>query len=198
MPPRDAARGGSASSPLSGLYTIGHSTHAISGLIELLQGHEVESLVDVRTAPRSRRTPQFNTEALADELPAAGIRYSHLGELGGWRSPRRDAEENAGWRNRSFRGYADHMASPDFAAGLERLSEVGARRRTAIMCAEAAWWRCHRRLIADALVARGWEVLHSAADGRAARHELTDFAVVGEDGRVRYPLGGAEQLRLGT
>ncbi len=154
-------------------------------------------LVDVRTAPRSRRTPQFNAEALAESLPPAGIGYLHLPELGGWRSPDAGREENAGWRNRSFRGYADHMSSAEFAAGLDRLSAVARERPTAIMCAEAAWWRCHRRLVSDALVARGWRVCHVGADGRLAEHELTEFAVVGEDGGLRYPPEGGEQLGLG-
>jgi uncharacterized protein (DUF488 family) len=174
------------------VYTIGHSTHALTGLLELLGEHGVTRLADVRRAPRSRRTPQFNTDTLALELPAAGIDYVHLPELGGWRSPRTGSAENAGWRNRSFRAYADHMGSDEFAAGLERLSELAAERPTAAMCAEAPWWRCHRRLIADALCARGSEVCHIGADGRLARHELTDFAVVGEEGRVRYPAGGGE------
>ncbi len=145
------------------VYTIGHSTHSLERLVELLSAHGVLRLADVRTAPRSRRTPQFNLEALADELPTGGIDYVHLPELGGWRSPRRDAGENAGWRNRSFRGYADHMASEEFATGFSRLSEAAAERPTAAMCAEAPWWRCHRRLVADAFVARGWAVCVTSA-----------------------------------
>jgi len=179
------------------IYTIGHSTHELSRLIELLGAHRVACLADVRTAPRSRRTPQFNTKVLGEELPRAGIAYLHVPELGGWRSPARDATENAAWRNRSFRGYADHMSSSEFAVGLDRLAEAAGERPTAMMCAEAAWWRCHRRLISDALVARGWVVCHIGSDGQLARHALTEFAVVGEDGRVRYPPPGGEQLGLG-
>ena len=168
------------------VYTIGHSTHSLSRLVELLSGTGIERLADVRTVPRSRRVPQFNREALAGDLPDAGIEYLHFPELGGWRSPHAGIEDNAGWRNRSFRGYADHMQTAEFGAGLERLGGWAAERATAVMCAEAAWWRCHRRLVADALVVRGWEVVHLAAGGRAVRHELTPFAV--RDGeRLSYP-----------
>jgi uncharacterized protein (DUF488 family) len=177
-------------------YTIGHSTHSLARLLELLNGAEVACLADVRTVPRSRRVPQFNREALAADLPAAGLEYLHVPELGGWRSPQAGRDDNAGWRNRSFRGYADHMRSEEFAAGLARLSEVAAERPTAVMCAEAAWWRCHRRLIADALLVRAWEVRHIAPDGRLAPHELTEFAVVAEDGALSYPARGPEQLGL--
>ncbi len=178
------------------VYTIGHSTHSLDRLVELLAEHGVSRLVDIRTAPRSRRTPQFNQERLRRELPPAGIDYLHLPELGGWRSPRPDSEVNAGWRNRSFRGYADHMGSEEFAAGLARLSEAATERPTAAMCAEGPWWRCHRRLVADALVAQGRAVCHIGPDGRLAPHELTEFAVVAEGGRLTYPTSGGEQLGL--
>jgi uncharacterized protein (DUF488 family) len=177
-------------------YTIGHSTHALETLVELLHSHGLEVLCDVRRAPRSRRAPQFAREALEESLPAAGLAYLRLPELGGWRSPVTGRDENAGWSNRSFRGYADHMSTPEFAAGLGRLIEVARERPAAVMCAEAAWWRCHRRLIADALVAGGWEVLHIGPDGRLSSHELTEFAVIGDDGGLVYPPGGAEQLVL--
>ena len=169
------------------VYTIAHPTHSLEPLPKPMSAHAVSRLADTRTAPRSRRTPQFNREALLGELPAAGIDYMHVPDLGGWRSPRRGSEANAGWRNRSFRGYADHMASEEFAAGLARLGEAAAARPTAVMCAEAPWWRCHRRLVADAPVVRGWEVSHIGSAGRATRHELTEFALVGEGGRGTYP-----------
>jgi uncharacterized protein (DUF488 family) len=178
------------------LHTIGHSTHSLTRLVELLRAHGIECLADVRTVPRSRRVPQFNRDALAAELPPAGIEYIHLKELGGWRSPVAGLEDNAGWRNRSFRGYADHLRSNEFATGLARLLEVAAERPTAVMCAEASWWRCHRRLIADALVVRGWDVGHVGPDGRLTEHELTAFAVVGEEGELSYRAEAGEQLGL--
>lgn len=171
---------------MSRVFTVGHSTHELPELVALLRRHDVAALADVRTAPRSRRTPQFNREALARELPGLGVRYLHLPELGGWRSPR-PGSPNDGWRNRSFRGYADHMDSPEFRSGLSQLEELARERPTAFMCSEALWWRCHRRLVADALTVRGWSVEHIGADGRAARHALTPFAVREDDG-VRYTL----------
>jgi uncharacterized protein (DUF488 family) len=145
----------------------------------------VEALADVRRYPTSRRMPWFLQEALATALHAAGIDYVHLPELGGRRGPR-SGSPNEGWKVRGFRGYADHMESAEFAAGIERLLEVARGRRTAVMCAEAAWWRCHRRLLSDALVARGWSVIHLDARGAGRHHELTEFAVV-EGEWVRYP-----------
>lgn len=167
--------------------TVGHSTHSLSELVELLAQHGVEALADVRRHPGSRRLPHFNREALERELPIA---YAHFPELGGRRRPRPDSP-NAAWEVEAFRGYADHMASPEFAAGLARLEALAAERRTAIMCAEGLWWRCHRRLVADALTVRGWRVLHVAPDGRTVEHALPDFAVV-EDGRLTYPPAQAE------
>ena len=165
--------------------TIGHSTHDLDRLIELLIGEGVQVLADVRRAPHSRRTPQFNADRLTVELPAVGIAYEHLAELGGRRSAT-PGSPNDGWRVAAFRGYADHMATREFAGGLRRLEALAAERPTAIMCAEALWWRCHRRLVADALVVRGWRVRHVGADGRAIDHELTPFARV-EGKRLLYP-----------
>ncbi|HSD77345.1 MAG TPA: DUF488 domain-containing protein [Solirubrobacteraceae bacterium] len=173
-------------------YTVGHSTHELQAFVALLRGAGVGGIADVRRWPRSRRHPQFDDDALAVELPLRGIAYDHLPALGGRRRPV-PGSPNDGWQQEAFRGYADHMATREFAAGLERLEELCAARPTAAMCAEAPWWRCHRRLVADALLARGWDVLHLAPGGRAARHELPEFAVVA-DGLVTYP---AAQLRLG-
>jgi uncharacterized protein (DUF488 family) len=173
-------------------FTIGHSNHDLDALVALLRSHDVACVADVRTAPRSRRLPHVSREALARELPARGIRYEHLPELGGWRKPR-PGSANDGWDEPAFRGYADHMASAEFAGGLARLEALAESAPTAAMCAEALWWRCHRRLLADALLARGWAVDHIGADGRLARHELPPFAVVDGE-RLRYP---ARQLRLG-
>lgn len=135
--------------------------------------------------PGSRRLPHFGRDALAAALSAEGIEYVHLRELGGRRRPAADSP-NAGWRIAGFRAYADHMASDEFRRGLERLEAAARERRTAAMCGEGPWWRCHRRLVADALLARGWEVLHVGPDGRLTPHELPPFAHVRGD-EVRYP-----------
>jgi uncharacterized protein (DUF488 family) len=142
-------------------------------------------VADVRRFPSSRRLPHFNAPELARALGESGIEYRHFPELGGRRDPARGSP-NRGWRVGQFQGYADHMASAEFERGIERLLALAAELRTAIMCAEAQWWRCHRRLLADALVVRGWEVLHVDARGSIDRHELTDFAVV-EGERLTYP-----------
>jgi uncharacterized protein (DUF488 family) len=152
----------------------------------------VRTLADIRRYPASRRLPHFNAGALAEALPAAGIEYHHIEALGGRRSRRPDSP-NGGWKVKGFQGYADHMSTEEFASGLERLEALARTAPTAIMCAEADWTHCHRRLTADALLARGWRVRHIARDGRISDHELTPFAVV--DGtRIAYPPG---QLRLG-
>ena len=167
-------------------FTVGHSTHSLDELVELLAGHAVKRVVDVRRTPRSSRHPQFNREALAVTLPERGIDYRHLPALGGRRRPRPDSP-NGGWEHEAFRGYADYALTDEFAAGLEELQALARGRPTAVMCAEALWWRCHRRLIADRLTALGWSVSHIAADGRAAEHALPEFAVVEPDRTVRYP-----------
>ena len=147
----------------------------------------MDALADVRRFPGSRRLPHFNAEALRDALPPAGIAYEHLPALGGRRS-RVPGSPKGGWENAAFQGYADHMASEEFARGLERLGAWAAERRVAVMCAEAPWWRCHRRLVADALVARGCTVCHIVGPGSATEHELTSFAHL-EGGRLTYPPG---------
>lgn len=168
------------------LYTIGHSTRSASELIDVLETVGVEELVDVRTVPRSRRNPQFNGDALASSLADRGVTYRHERALGGFRQPHPDSP-NGGWDHPSFRGYADYMQSPEFAAALERLMSLAGEQTTSIMCAEAQWWRCHRRLIADALVVRGWDVLHLGLGPKPVAHELTPFAVVEADGTLTYP-----------
>jgi uncharacterized protein (DUF488 family) len=165
------------------IYTIGHSTRSFAEFLALLEAHHVLRLADVRRVPRSRRHPQFSADALAQALGGAGISCRHFPELGGLRKPRPDSA-NTAWRNLSFRGYADYMDTPEFRAGLDAL--VGwAGQPTVIMCAEAVWWRCHRQLVADALVARGFEVRHIMSAGGPSVHELTAFARV-ERGRVSY------------
>jgi uncharacterized protein (DUF488 family) len=168
------------------IYTIGHSTRSAEEFLGLLHQAGALLLADVRAFPSSRRHPQFNGPALAEYLRGAGIGYRHLGGLGGRRSPV-PGSPNGGWHETAFRGYADHMATPEFQAALADLEAAARETPTAIMCAEAVWWRCHRRLIADALVVRGWRVEHlGIGDGRAV-HELTDFAVVGPNHTLTYP-----------
>ena len=167
------------------LWTIGHSTRSMEDFLNLLQAHGVKRLVDVRTVPRSRHNPQFNQDALPKALRHAGIAYIHLPELGGLRHARRDSS-NTGWRNASFRGFADYMQTPEFETGLDKLIKSAARTQVAIMCAEAVPWRCHRSLIADALVVRGIQVKHVTSATRAQPHSLTTFAKV-EGTRIAYP-----------
>ena len=168
------------------IWTIGHSTHTLDGFAGLLAAHEIALLGDVRTVPRSRRHPHFGTEELARSLPERGIAYRRFPALGGWRRAAGDSP-NGAWRNASFRGYADHTMSGEFREALAMLREAAAERRTAIMCAEALWWRCHRRLIADRLAAAGDTVCHIGSDGRATEHALTAFAEVHADGGITYP-----------
>jgi uncharacterized protein (DUF488 family) len=166
------------------VWTIGHSTRPIEDFLALLERERIERLVDVRAFPGSRRYPQYNADALAASLKAAGIEYLHRPSLGGRRRPPKDAPPNA-WRNEGFRGYAAYMRTPAFHAALDELLARAAERRTAIMCSEAVPWRCHRTLISDALTARGVTVEH-ILDAATSRHTLTSFAVV-EDGEVTYP-----------
>ena len=168
------------------VFTVGHSNHPLDRFVALLEGPEVVTLVDVRTVPKSRKWPHFRSEELARSLPASGVSYMHAPALGGWRRPAPDSP-NGAWQNESFRGYADYALTAEFEAGLEELVVAATQRRTAMMCSEALWWRCHRRLISDRLVARGHDVRHIGADGRTATHELAAFAVVDADGRVLYP-----------
>jgi uncharacterized protein (DUF488 family) len=167
------------------LWTIGHSTRPIEELLALLKVHTIGLLVDVRTIPYSRRNPQFHTDVLARSLAGAGLRYHHLRALGGRRKANADSV-NLGWRNLSFRGYADYMQTDSFSEGLRELVSLSEASRTAIMCAEAVPWRCHRSLIADALVSQGYEVRHILAATKTERHALTSFARV-RNGRLTYP-----------
>ena len=171
--------------PAGAVFTIGHSTLPIEAFVAVLAAYGIERLADVRTVPRSRRNPQFNADALATSLRAAGIDYVPLRELGGLRKPRADSP-NTGWRNESFRGYADYMQTEPFGAGLARLVEMSRERRTAIMCAEAVPWQCHRSLIADALGARGIRVVEILSEARYRDHALTPFAHVAGT-TVSYP-----------
>jgi hypothetical protein len=172
------------------ILTIGHSTRAIEEFVELLRQHGVERLVDIRTIPRSRRNPQFNSEALAKALKREKIDYTHIKELGGLRHAHKDSI-NTGWRNASFRGYADYMQTDEFARALGRLLQLCAPKRCAVMCAEAVPWRCHRSLLADVLAVRGIPVEHILSGSRRDVHNITPFARI-ENERVTYPEPLAE------
>jgi uncharacterized protein (DUF488 family) len=167
------------------MYTIGHSTRPLEELIAMLQGHGIQRLLDVRTMPRSRHNPQFNTDTLPARLAAAGIAYTHMAGLGGLR-PQRKNSINLGWRNASFRAYADYMQTDEFAENIEQAIEMASKERIALMCAEAVPWRCHRSLVADALLVRGIEVEEIVTPEKSAPHKLTSFARV--DGTsITYP-----------
>jgi uncharacterized protein (DUF488 family) len=174
------------------IFTIGHSTRPIEEFIRLLREYEIELLVDVRTIPKSRYNPQFNTEALYKSLKNAEIEYVHNPGLGGLRHAHKDSI-NLGWRNDSFRGYADYMQTEEFRENLEKLIDLASAKRVAIMCAEAVPWRCHRSLISDALLARGIVASHIVGTGEPKPHTLTSFAVI-NGCAVTYP---DENLRLG-
>lgn len=166
------------------VWTIGHSTRPVDDFIGLLRSISIGALVDVRTYPGSRRYPQFNKRQLAASLTTAGIDYRHAPELGGRRRPKPDSL-NMVWRNEMFRGYADHMESEEFREGIERLLALATERRTAIMCAEAVWWRCHRSLIADYLKAKGVRVLHISGEGKSEEHPFTSAARI-VNGELSY------------
>lgn len=177
------------------LFTVGHSTRELSDFLELLGGSSVELLVDVRRFPGSRRHPHFSRQELAPALADAGIAYENPQGLGGRRRGLPNSR-NTAWRNAGFRAYADHMASPEFQLALAHLEELASARTAAVMCAEAVPWRCHRRLIADALVARGWQVVHLLAAGREEIHELHPDAVIEDDGQLVYPGSSERQSSL--
>ncbi len=171
--------------PRGDVFTIGHSTRSIDQFVRLLRNNGIELLVDVRTAPGSRRMPHFNRLELEQSLPEHGIRYLHLPQLGGLRKPRPDST-NGAWRNSSFRGYADFMQEPVFGEALDQLMDLSRKQSVAIMCAEAVPWRCHRNLIADALVVRGVDVQHIVGEANSRPHRLNPMAVV-KGGHIIYP-----------
>ncbi len=180
------------------IYTIGHSTHPIEEFLHLLQAYGIETLVDIRTIPKSRHNPQFNSDELKESLRQVHIQYLHMKKLGGLRHAAKDSI-NLGWRNASFRGFADYMSTPEFEQGLKELMQVAKSRPTTIMCAEAVPWRCHRSLIADALIKQGWLVRDIMSRTKAARHRLTPFLKV-RKGQLVYPLqmsdGAQRNLKL--
>jgi uncharacterized protein (DUF488 family) len=171
--------------PPTVVFTIGHSTRSLDELVTMLRAHDVRRLVDVRTVPRSRHNPQFNRDTLGTALRNRRLNYRHMKALGGLRRPRPDSL-NAGWRNASFRGYADYMSTNEFNEALDRLVELAEEKPTAIMCAEAVPWRCHRSMIADALIARGYEVRDIMSATNAKPRTLNPMAKV-EGERITYP-----------
>jgi len=166
------------------IYTIGHSNQPVEKFLELLKARNIEEIVDVRTIPKSRHNPQFNQDNLRASLQETGIGYQHLKKLGGLRHTTKDSI-NTGWKNASFRGFADYMQTADFEKGLDQLRKIAKQKKTAIMCAEAVPWRCHRSLIADALVIEKWDVFHIQSRKTAKKHELTSFLKV-SNGQMIY------------
>ncbi len=179
------------------LYTVGHSNRDLKDFLTLLRAHSIGRIVDVRTVPKSRRVPWFNEEALAPALNQAHIRYAHLPELGGLRHPKKDST-NLGWKNESFRGFADYMETPEFEKGLEKLNSMLSDLKTAIMCAEAVPWRCHRSLISDSEMSLGIAVEHLMSPTSKKPHEMTSFAFVDKKSKppkVSYPANVEEKAQ---
>lgn len=170
------------------IFTIGHSTRSIPEFVDLLRAGPADFVVDIRTVPKSRHNPQYNETVLGEELAPFQVGYSRIAELGGLRSKAHDVAPavNGLWRNQSFHNYADYALSDEFAAALDQLLALSGERPTAIMCAEAVWWRCHRRIVADYLIARGRDVFHLMGDRRVDRASLTPGARVDQD-RIVYP-----------
>ena len=179
---------------MAAVLTIGHSNRTSKAFLDLLRAHRVKRVIDVRSIPRSRHNPQFNRATLSIKLRVARIGYVHLRKLGGLRHARRDSP-NMGWRNASFRGFADYMQTSDFEVGLHRLMKLAGQKRSAIMCAEAVPWRCHRSLIADALTVRGIQVDDIMSMKRSQVHSLIPFARV-QGHRITYPVGNRGGRRV--
>jgi uncharacterized protein (DUF488 family) len=177
-------------------FTIGHSNRSLEDFVALVATANIDRVVDIRTVPRSRTNPQFNKDTLPKSLAAAGISYEHLADLGGLRGKARSLPHsiNGFWSNESFHNYADYALSPQFHASLQHLRDEGHRRRCAIMCSEAVWWRCHRRIVTDYLIASGETVFHIMGQGRLDPARLTEGAVVQSDSTVVYPA--TDQLDL--
>ena len=175
------------------IFTVGHSNRTIEEFIELLKSHGIEEIADVRSIPRSGYNPQFNETGLSLSLKKAGIAYRHVEKLGGLRHAKKDSV-NLGWKNKSFRGYADYMGTQSFADGLDTLMKIAAAKKTAIMCAEAVPWRCHRSLISDALMKKKWRIEDITGKSRTHRHTLTPFLRL-RGGKLVYPeIAGQQKL----
>ena len=183
-------------SGLRTIFTIGHSNRPLEEFLELLSENEIELLADVRTVPRSRHNPQFSKENLSRSLPRHGIEYVHIPALGGLRGHKRSdtPSHNTAWENASFRNYADYAETQPFREGLAELVELARKKRTAYMCAEAVWWRCHRRIITDYLLAQGWKVRHIMAPGKTTGAEMTEMARPQLDGTIVYPAAQGELI----
>jgi uncharacterized protein (DUF488 family) len=181
-------------------YTIGHSTHEVTEFVDLLKGEQIGLVVDVRTVPRSRSNPQFNGDVLAQTLAQDQIGYERIAALGGLRGKQREVAPgvNAFWQNQSFHNYADYSLTEAFHSGLARLRALGQEKRCAIMCAEAVWWRCHRRIIADYLLAAGETVLHILGQGRIEPARMTAAARLGLDGSLTYPAADLADAALAS
>ena len=168
------------------VYTMGFSNRTWEETLEILEAFGIQRLVDIRTLPGSKHTPQFNQEHLHEALPKANIEYVHLKKLGGLRKPLKDATTNAAWRNDSFRGYADYMQTPEFEASLKELIRLFFEKTTVYACTEAVFWRCHRQLVSDALVVRGYRVGHIFSPSKGEEHKITNF-LKADGTRVTYP-----------
>lgn len=175
-------------------YTVGHSTRTIEEFVELLQTAEVTLVIDIRTIPKSRTNPQYNKDTLPERLAAFNIGYEYIDELGGLRSKSKDvqASVNSFWQNQSFHNYADYTLTKSFCNGLAHMIRLGRQQRCVMMCSEAVWWRCHRRIVADYLIARGESVFHLMVKNKVDPAKLTEGALIQEDGTVIYP---AEKIR---
>lgn len=177
------------------IYTIGHSNRTIEAFVGLLEENGIEALVDVRSIPMSRHNPQFNKEALLTSLNHWGIEYKHVAALGGRRGRSNKFSHNTAWEHSSFRNYADYTETEPFREGLVELAAVARKKRTCYMCAEAVWWRCHRRIITDYLLSQGWKVRHIMAPGKTTDAEMNENARPQYDGRILYPAA-QETLEL--
>jgi uncharacterized protein (DUF488 family) len=180
-------------------FTIGHSSRSIGEFVGLIGSAKIRLVVDVRTVPRSRTNPQYNAETFANALSESEVGYEHIAALGGLRGRRRDVPENVNdfWQNRSFHNYADYAMGEEFQAGLARLRELGHATLSAIMCAEAVWWRCHRRIIADYLIAAGEAVFHILGPGHIAQARMTEAAMLGPDRTLTYPADAGSNGETG-
>ena len=169
------------------LYSLGHSNRSLDAFIALLRANSIEALADIRAFTRSRANPQFNAETFAPTLAGEGVTYNHIAALGGRRSSKREGSPNGLWENAAFRSYADYALTEPFEKGLAQFLDIAGERRTAMICSEAVWWRCHRRIVSDYLLARGHTVLHIVSEAKPKPATLTPGAIIREDKKITYP-----------